>query len=145
MVVKKTAPPAPRWISKLAQGQYKFLARELDAAGVLGVVDQIALGRYCEMVCLWRECNADIAKNGQVLEVPIMDKQGEIVGYNRVANPSVSQLLKYSGELLRLEGNFGLTPSARVGLGVNAPQETNPLDEFTKRLAELKEKRAAQK
>ena len=137
-------PPMPRWIDRKAQTLYRTLTRELDRSGVLSTIDQGALGRYCELFSLWRDAALDVRQRGQIFEVPVIDRTGEIVGYNRVPNPSVKQLQNYSAELLRLENNFGLTPSARVGLALHKPEKpANPLTEFAAKLAEIKKKRAA--
>lgn len=137
-------PPMPRWIDRKAQTLYKTLSRELDRSGVLSTIDQGALGRYCELFSLWRDAALDVRQRGQIFEVPIIDRAGEIVGYNRIPNPSVKQLQNYSAELLRLENNFGLTPSARVGMAIHKPEKpANPLTEFAAKLAEIKKKRAA--
>ena len=44
-------PPRPKWLSgKLAREEWDRLTEQLEAAGILRIVDGVLLGRYCEAV-----------------------------------------------------------------------------------------------
>lgn len=68
------------------------LLPKLDAMGVLSQVDASALGRYCERLDAWHQMRS-----------------------KRISNFEDS--LRISTHLLRLEREFGLTPSARGSMG----------------------------
>jgi len=111
----------PTWLSKEAKRAWKELAPQLQEAGLLAIVDQNALARYCEIWVQWRKAMEFIDKNGQVYEGP---------GGTRPW-PQVQIAHKGAAELSRLEQSFGLTPSARVGLTVTKVKDKkNSKDRF---------------
>jgi P27 family predicted phage terminase small subunit len=103
--------------------------------GVLTKADKHALARYCELFAEYRKVKDFIDENGRGYPVkkwnPNMasvNKNGEPVdgGYEVVDYkifPEVKMFLALADRLLRLEQEFGLTPSARVRL--EADQSAN--------------------
>lgn len=49
-------------------------------------------------------------------------------------NPALDGLMKLEGAILRLENELGLTPSARLRLGITFADATNSLDDLASRL-----------
>ena len=107
-------PRCPAWLRNDAKSAWKQIVPLLDDMGVLTKIDGNALSRYCEMWARWRSVSEFIAKHGE--SFPIKDKQGNLVGFRSL--PQARTVNHLSGELLRLEQQFGLTPAARVGLAV---------------------------
>jgi len=48
-------------------------------------------------------------------------------------NPALDGLMKLEGAILRLENELGLTPSARLRLGITFADATNSLDALAQR------------
>ena len=93
----------------------------LDNMGVLTKVDGNALARYCETWARWRAASEFVVEHGETF--PLMDRHGNVVGHRSLPHARVATQL--SGELLRLEQQFGLTPAARVGLCVGGASLTD--------------------
>lgn len=83
--------------------------RQVDVVLVRTLVD--AISAHCAST-------ADIAENGIVLERPIMDRDGCVVGHRREKNPAVGVQKDAASTILRLTDSLGLSPAARVRLGV---------------------------
>jgi P27 family predicted phage terminase small subunit len=77
--------------------------------------------RYCRLYALWRECHDIVRRQGQTYEKP----SGMIA-----ARPEAALLLQYSAQLIRLEVEFGMTPSSRAGAATIRDEETDPMAEF---------------
>lgn len=54
-------------------------------------------------------------------------------------NPAADALLKLENAILRLENELGLTPSARLRLGITFADATNSLEKLTEHVMELDE------
>jgi len=93
-------------LRKRAQRLWKTLVPQLEAMGVLGKCDRNALARYCQLCARYEALEKFLAEHGEVAESESGSR----------ARPEASLSLKIAAELLRLEGQFGLTPSARAGL-----------------------------
>ena len=85
------APRCPAWLSAKARVAWKTLIPKLTEMGVIGTCDRNALARYCDFFVRWRAA-ADLG--------------------------DMDVALKISTHLLRIEQQFGLTPSARASLAV---------------------------
>ena len=101
------------------------VAPDLVDCGMLRPIDAAALGRYCELLVVWVQCKDYIAKHGRnypvhalptVAERKAGKKQGPLVGLKPM--PDVALLMRCSSELIKLERELGLTPSARTRTGV---------------------------
>ena len=101
-------PACPAWLRLEAKRVWKELVPQLEAMGVLGKCDRLALGRYCQVFAKWREAEQFLADSDQK----------NVKGYLIRLGPYelASLAIRYGDQLLRLEREFGLTPSARAGL-----------------------------
>lgn len=97
-------PPCPQWLEPRAKRTWHVLIKQLHAMRIVGLVDQVALGRYCTLFWQWRDVEARL----ETIEDPL---SREYVAHVRLG-------LDLSDRLLRLEGAFGMTPSARAALGL---------------------------
>jgi len=114
-------PEQPAWLSKEAAAAWEQIVPELDAMGLLGRIDSNALARYCTLWARWRDCEDRIAKYGD--QFTVKDKDGNAVGFKPL--PYANQAVKIAQILGRLEGEFGMTPSARsrISLPTEAPKK----------------------
>lgn len=124
-------PKAPAWIPAEARSAFDLLAAQLAEMGVLGAVDAGALARYCVLWLRWRKAEEFLAVHGDTYVVrgrPAADgKPGVPVGFKTY--PQAQHALVLAHELLRLEREFGLTPSARARLVLEVGgDEAEPVD-----------------
>ena len=101
----------PSWLLKEARQAWMLLTDQLDQMGMATKVDSIALARYCAMWEEWQKCIKVIRKQGAL--IPKVDKAGNVSHEDR---PEVARMLKLGEQMLKLEREFGLTPSARAAM-----------------------------
>lgn len=123
-------PPAgpircPAWIPQEAKTAWRVIAPMLQEMGVLTKADRNALTRYCVLWSRWRAAEEVIHK-GQT--IPIKNAKGELVDVKMI--PQVKLASELSGQLLRLEQEFGLTPSARTRIHAEQHKAADPLGAF---------------
>ena len=112
-------PRCPTWLKPSAKQFWKRLIPRLVSMGVLSKIDGPALARYCQLWARWRETEEFLAAHPNT--IPIKDKDGNLIDLRDV--PHVARAAKLADQLLRLEQNFGLSPSARAHLGIVQSQE----------------------
>ncbi len=106
-------PRCPAWLDSCAKNLWRRLIPQLEAMGVLGTCDRNAVARYCLTFSKWRRAETFLMKHGDTATV-----RGELKPY-----PQVKMAMALADQLLKLEREFGLTPSARARL---AKPKDNP-------------------
>jgi len=107
----------------VAWREWHRLAEPLRTLGLLTSASYQAFVCYCNLIQQKVHADMDITERGVILELPITNKEGDVVGTKTVKNPSV----KVSNDCARLIrsflGEFGCTPStlARVSVKKDAP------------------------
>lgn len=115
----------PEWLSKRARGRWPEIVPQLTRCGLATSADEGTLGRYVELLCSWLDARDDAARH-----------VGE---YHRTQagavkpHPSHEEVRKYHRELLAIEREFGMTPSARTRIEI--PGEPGEPDAWAKRNA----------
>ena len=101
---KADAVRMPAGLSDDAKKQWKLVAKQLTAAGLLTNLDTFALAMYCEVFGRWSYANDQIKENGPIVTAP----SGYPVQspFLQIANKSFDQMTKMLVE-------FGMTPSSR--------------------------------
>ncbi len=112
---ERKSPHCPAWLRKEAKRAWKEITPQLEAMGVLGRCDRSALARYCQTLAKWREAEEFLMEHGSVY--PVKSADGSIVEIREY--PQVGRAIRLAEQLLRLEKQFGLTPSARAGMGLS--------------------------
>lgn len=101
-----------------ARPHWDALTGYLETTGVIGHCDAVALGRFAEC---WYEyhCARDIVQ-----------EEGRITPTGNGAlkiHPAYIQQKELAKEFKQWCGEFGMTPSARSGLKITNPADTDPL------------------
>lgn len=116
----KVGPPVkPEWVAGESESVWEQTIKHLSDMGVLTVADGNAIARYCELVVRWVKASQFLRDNGETYE--LTDKEGEFRCV--MPWPQVSILNQLTGQVLRLEQEFGLTPSSRASLKVEPPSK----------------------
>lgn len=108
-------PRMPPWMMPEAKRIWQRLAPQLAAMGVLTTVDGDALTRYCQSLARWRRAQVILGRKGDTYSTKT-DAGHQVIK----PRPEVAIAGKLDGVLAKLEGQFGLTPSARAGLDITA-------------------------
>ena len=118
-------PKPPRWLSADALKHWQTLVPELDAAGVLTVVDGHALALLCEAYAEWRAACAAIKRHGKTYT------QTTAAGKRTVlARPEVSMRSDAWSRYSRLILEFGLTPGSRSRVSANPKKEKSDFQKY---------------
>jgi P27 family predicted phage terminase small subunit len=100
-------PEPPDDLDATAREAWDYLTGLLRSTGILCRADRDALVLYTMTFSRWRRAEADLDRVGTV----IVDKYGQAK-----ANPAATVAKDARATLIRLLGEFGLTPHARAGV-----------------------------
>lgn len=100
----KKAPRCPAWLDEEAKKEWKRMAKQLEALGILTEVDMAAFAGYCQAYARWKEAEEFISQHGTIVKTPS--------GYWQQV-PQVSIAQTYLKIMNKFCEQFGLTPSAR--------------------------------
>lgn len=124
-------PPAgavtpPEWVTGKALDKWNEVVPQLEAMGLITPADTEAIGRYCAMYEQWIRYLDQIRRGLDVLV--IRDKDGK-VKYMQ-STPAATMFVKLAHSMLRIEQEYGLTPSARAGMEVTRGEVKDNLQAF---------------
>ena len=106
---------------------WKAITPGLIATGVMTEADVPTLARYCTMHEQWLRYLAEVRAGNDILV--ILNDDGS-VKYQQ-SSPAATMQQKLATSMLRIEQEFGLTPSARTGIVAQKnDQEEDPLARF---------------
>jgi P27 family predicted phage terminase small subunit len=110
----------PDWMSDAAKAQWPEVAKQLNDAGLLTVIDAPALALYCEAFARWKDANDNIVKFGAVIKAPS--------GFP-IQSPFLAIANKAHAQMVKLLAEFGMTPSSRSRVSVKKP---DPAEQYAK-------------
>lgn len=111
----------PPHVQGIALDKWNEVAPKLAAIGLLTPNDLETLARYCLYFEQFVKYAEQIRRGLDVLV--IRDKDGKVKYVQ--STPAATMFVKLGQSMLRIEQEFGLTPSARAGMNVNnAPKES---------------------
>lgn len=117
-------PRRPKALTKAEQAIWRGVVEELNRLGLLTSLDANALERYAQMFVRYRQAHAFILQYGETY--PLKDADGKLRCFQQ--HPQVGIVNKLAVALLRLEQEFGMTPSARARLAVHGGEtDDDPL------------------
>ena len=121
---KSEKPKRPEWIDKYANSAWQALVPKLVELGVVTKLDRNLLTRYCQTWSRWRQAEEHIQKHGDVITLYQEDEKGNKMVVDIKDNPKLKIAKTLSDQLLKMEVQLGLTPSARSRITVlEKPQE----------------------
>ena len=100
----KKAPACPKWLEPEAKKEWRRLAKQMEAIGILTEVDMAAFAGYCQAYARWKEAEEFITQHGTIVKTPS--------GYWQQV-PQVSLAQTYLKIMNKFAEQFGLTPSSR--------------------------------
>ncbi|MFO0931138.1 MAG: P27 family phage terminase small subunit [Planctomycetota bacterium] len=125
---RRTRPRPPATLGAEAKKGFLSLVRQLYAQHVVVGLDAQSLARYADLLVDYWKAAEFVAKHGAVYVVrgkPAREgEQGPAIGFRPY--PQMALKIALASELLRLEREFGLTPSARARVEVEAPVPAEP-------------------
>src|SRR5210317_960083 len=117
----------PKYLTGESLKCWKVITPGLIATGVMTEADVPTLARYCTMHEQWLLYLAEVRAGNDILV--ILNDDGS-VKYQQ-SSPAATMQQKLATSMLRIEQEFGLTPSARTGIVAQKnDQEEDPLARF---------------
>lgn len=116
---------SPAWLPPRAVEVWKQLVPRLASIGLARTLDEYMLARYCELLVMWMDDTAFLAKNGSKYPIRAEAKRGKpgrILGFKPW--PEKSLILRINRELMAIEREFGMSPSARSRITTSAEKST---------------------
>lgn len=112
-----------------AKDMWDEVLPDLVTNGLINRANAALFGAYCLAFARWQHAEDGVEDNGLTIEIPLLNKKGELVGEKRVVNPLVSIAQSHRSDMFRIGIEFGLTPAAatRVTAGV---QPSSADDDF---------------
>ena len=101
----------PAFLEGTSLKKWNEMLPSLVATGVMTNADVDTLARYCTMHEMWLKCLESTRKTDKFM---VRDKSGQVVNVKSL--PDAVMLTKLAASMLRIEQEFGLTPSARSGI-----------------------------
>ena len=114
----------PPHLGPVASGRWAELLPMLQAVKIMTRADVEALARYCDTYEWWLATRAKLRAEGDTY--PIVNDGGQVKYIAQ--RPEVSIAHKLAQQLRQLEQDFGLNPSARTSLNVEAAKQEDSDD-----------------
>lgn len=108
----------PDWLDEEALEVWDQLAPDLKAKGVLTSWDVEAFASWCDVVVRRRSAVEHLRSQGEVIELPVYNKNGEMTGTRMAKNPWTFVLNEADAQMQKYAARFGLTPSDRASLSI---------------------------
>lgn len=121
-------PSPPSELGKMAKAEWRRIAKELHATGVLTQIDTKTLANYCQA---YEDMN--VARG--LLAAHNMNNPTQInllvtVGGNTRTHPFVQQIRDHRRDMMAFASEFGLTPSSRSKVVVKGQNKGGEWDDF---------------
>lgn len=104
----------PEYLAGPSLEKWNEILPGLVATGVITNADIETLSRYCTMYEMWLKCLASVRRGDKLF---VKDKSGQVVNVKSL--PDAIMIIKLAASMLRIEQEFGLTPSARSAIVAN--------------------------
>lgn len=120
----------PAWLTRRAKVEWKRVAPELQAMGMLTTVDQAALASFCTAVSDVEEYTRLINREGRMVRIPLVKRNGDPVTdaagnvmFVSKPHPALKWLAEAHRQVRAFAAEFGFSPAQRsrvkAGPGVN--------------------------
>jgi P27 family predicted phage terminase small subunit len=128
--------PPPSYLSGDGLEKWNSVIPILISMRVMTEADTETIGRYCAIWAEWKKNYEMVKKNGDVLTIWEADPNDPTGKKQRVKymqpTPYATQMKSLATVLLRIEQEFGLTPSSRSQVSIHGRTEDDPLASFVK-------------
>jgi len=115
------AKPDEPLFDEVAERKWDAITRDLDAMGVLSCVDRHVITRYCVLYSRWVRAEKFLAEQmGGAMIAHRRDSKGNPIQGSFEALPQVAIAAKLFDQMLKIEDRFGLTPSSRASIRMDA-------------------------
>jgi P27 family predicted phage terminase small subunit len=119
----KVAPDCPEFLDQYAREEWQRMAPELERLGLLTYADLAAFAAYCANYSIWRQADEMVRKDGMVVKVVALDRDGEIKYESIRKHPAVSIRSDAFEKMKAFLIEFGFTPASRSRVNAVDPDQ----------------------
>ncbi len=120
----------PAWLGEDAVEVWDAYAPDLQRTGVLTAWDVELFGCWCDAAARRRRAVAALDREGEIVEMPVFGKNGELSGYRRGKNPWAYTLTEADAQVQRYGARFGLSPADRAALVSERQPRRDPAEDL---------------
>lgn len=121
----KKAPACPKWLEPEAKKEWRRLAKQMEAIGILTEVDMAAFAGYCQAYARWKEAEEFITQHGTIVKTP--SGYWQQVPQVSIAQQNLKIMQSFCSE-------FGLTPATRARIIAGGASEDGASEDPMERL-----------
>jgi P27 family predicted phage terminase small subunit len=108
----------PSWLPDDARAVWGQFAPDLIRKKALTSWDVEEFGAWCDAAARRRRAVAELKDEGEIVDLPVFNKNGECTGTRRAKNPWLLVLTDADIQLRSYGTRFGMTPSDRASLSI---------------------------
>lgn len=112
-------PRPPEHLSDDEKEKWKLIIRELHPLGLVTTIDKDALAMYCVIFVRWVKAEKFVRDKGEIIKT---------AAGNIIQNPYLSIANRALDQLNKLGAEFGMTPSSRTRVKVDAADPERELE-----------------
>lgn len=109
----------PSWLTRNGRTVWNQFAPDLVRKKVLTAWDVEEFGAWCDAAARRRRAVRRLESQGEVIEIPVFDKNGKHTGNRIGKNPWLLVLSEADIQLRAYGTRFGMTPSDRASLTID--------------------------
>lgn len=114
-------PRPPEHLSDDEKEKWKLIVRELHPLGLVTTIDKDALAMYCVIFVRWKKAERMVREKGEIIKT---------AAGNIIQNPYLSIANRALDQLNKLGAEFGMTPSSRSRVKVEALDPDHELEQM---------------
>lgn len=121
---------APAWLSGDASQVWDTYAPDLISKQVLTAWDVEAFANWCDAVVRRRRAAQHLDDEGEVVDLPVFNKNGDHTGDRKGKNPWQLVWNEADAQIQRYGARFGMTPSDRASISVGEERKGGSNEDF---------------
>lgn len=129
------APEMPPGLSTAAQDEWRRILPILSKMRVLTVADSATIAGYCQSFADWIAAQSDVREHGLLIEEPMTNRMGEIVGHRLKKNPALTIANELKKAYRAFASDLGLSPASRTRVhttpGGDTPDDDDGFEDET--------------
>jgi P27 family predicted phage terminase small subunit len=118
----------PKYLNRIAKAEWNRIYPLLLEQNTFRELDRSLVASYCQYFAHWIASEADLARNGLVINVTSQTRTGSTV--KPIQNPSLRNSVAAHRQMLAVSSKFGISALDRSK--VDIPTESNEEDELDK-------------
>jgi len=119
----------PKYLNRVAKAEWQRIVGPLVDQNTFAALDRSLLASYCQFFSHWIASEADLSKNGLIINVTSQTRTGKTV--KPVQNPALRNSVAAHRQMLAVSSKFGISPVDRTKVDADTgSSQGDELDQF---------------